>query len=434
VFEHGRIKAVVPSTDARLGSGVTQIAGEGRYLIPGLWDMHVHLAPTLVGPEILPLFLAFGVTGVRDLGSQDSIFLWQREVARGDRVGPRIVATGGMLVSWTTADVAGPRSGVTAVQSEAEARAVIRARATTAQFIKLQDSFLPRSIWLAAAAEAAEHRLPIVAHVPMDLSLREAIDAGLADIEHVIGLAITVVPGEADRRRRVMERAHPPGASHPDIFAGYAALFDVEADAWTMPADSAWRAAADVMARHHVALDPALTDLRALATGASGRWDHDPRLELLPAATRRSWASQASGPLFSPENSRRAETALEHAKGIVGLLHHRGVTILAGTDAGSPFDFPGSDTHSELALLVEAGLSPLDALRAATLRPAEFMGLADSVGTIEVGKVADLVVLGANPLTDVHHTGQILGVVRAGRYFGRAALDSMVTTVKARNR
>jgi imidazolonepropionase-like amidohydrolase len=210
---------------------------------------------------------------------------------------------------------------------------------------------------------------------------------------------------------------------------GYGALFEIEAEVWDVPADSEWQAAADLMVLHDVAIDPALTDLRALATGASGRWDQDPRLADLPASTLDSWSRQAKGALFSPDNSRRAEVTLRRFMPILAKLHGRGVTILAGTDAGSPFDFPGSDTHSELVLLVEAGLSPLEALRTATSNPARFMGL-DSLGSVEPGKVADLVLLEADPLADVHNTSRIAGVVQAGRYFNRAALDSIRIAVR----
>jgi len=433
VIQGGRITAVAPAAEVALEPGVTRIPGDGKYLIPGLWDMHVHLAPMLGGPDILPLFTVYGVTGVRDLGSQDSIYVWQREVAQGRRVGPRIVAAGPMLVSHTTTEAAGPRAPITSVQSESDARAAVRARrAEGAQLVKIQDSFLPRAAWLAAGAEAAAQGLPIAAHVPMDLGLAEAIGAGLRNIEHAIGLAVAVVPGEVERRRRIMECARPPGARHADIMAGYAALFEIEAEVWDLPADSAWRAIADLMVRHKVAIDPTLTDLRALATAASGRWSQDPRLSYLPAAIRASWLAEISGPLFSPENTRRAEVMLERLPRIVAELHRRGVTILAGTDAGAPFDFPGSDTHSELALLVQGGLTPLAALRAATLNPAEFMEMADSAGTVEVGKLADLVLLDANPLTDGANSARIAGVVQAGRYFDRGGLDSLLATVAER--
>jgi imidazolonepropionase-like amidohydrolase len=435
VIQGGRITMVAPADELALGAGVIRIAGDGKYLIPGLWDMHVHLYRSLGGAEILPLFTVYGVTGVRDLGSQDSIYLWQREVAQGLRIGPRIVAAGAMLVSHTPPEGIQPGGSATSVQSETDARAAVRARRTEgAQLIKIQDSFLPRASWLSAAAEAAAQGLPIAAHVPMDLSLEDAIGAGLRNIEHAIGLAVAVVPGAAARRQRIMQRARPPGARHADIMAGYTALFEIEAEVWDLPADSALGAIADLMVRKGVVIDPTLTDLRSLATAASGRWSQDPRLAYLPATVRASWLAEIAGPLFSPENTRRSRVMLERLPRIIADLHRRGVTILAGTDVGAPFDFPGSDLHSELELLVAGGLTPLAALRAATLSPAEFMGMGDSAGTVEVGRLADLVLLDANPLAEVENSKRIAGVVQAGRYFNRAALDSMHAAVAQRFR
>ncbi|MEZ4584804.1 MAG: amidohydrolase family protein [Gemmatimonadales bacterium] len=430
----GRITAVGSTSEVGIEPGASRVSGAGLFLIPGLWDMHVHLSPMLDGPEILPVFLAYGVTGVRDAGSEDSVFVWQREVASGDRIGPRIVAAGGMLVSYTTREAVGPRAGVTPVASDQEAKAAVRALEGRAQYLKLQDSFLPRNMWLAAAAEADRLGLTLASHVPVDLPLDEAIAAGLRCVEHAIGLGIALAPDEAELRQRVMSRARPVGAERANVLEGYEALFEVASEAWDRLPDSAW-IAADLMARHGVALDPTLTDLRSVARGTAGRQSFDdPRLAEIPPATRASWERQLRGALFSPSNADAVANLASRLPRLVAELHRRGVTILAGTDAGSPFDFPGSDIHSELALLVEAGLTPLDALRAATVNPAELMGLADSLGAVQAGMLADLVLLEANPLDDIRNSARVVGVVRGGRYHSRVALDSLLTSARSRFR
>jgi len=289
------IRAVASEGEVELPQGVTIVNAEGNFLIPGLWDTHVHVTP--FGEGVLPLFVAYGVTAVRDVGSTDAIFRWREEIAAGARLGPRIWTSGRMLAQARGAD---PGPEWERVDSPAAARQAVAARRTEgADLLKMQDSFMERGLWSAAVAEATLHGLPVAGHAPVDVPLTEAIELGLGSTEQ-----------------------------------------------------------------------------------------------------------------------------------IVLALHRAGVTILAGTDAWAMYDFPGSDLHSELWHMVQAGLTPLEALRTATLTPAQYMRVADSVGSIRPGKLADLVLLDADPLADIRNTERIAAVVANGRYLDRPALDLLLAEAR----
>lgn len=410
------IRAVAPDGKVDLPGAVRVVNARGRFLIPGLWDMHVHLTP--FGRAVLPLIVAYGVTAVRDAGSTDSIFRWREEVATGQRLGPRIWSPGQMLTQARAVDQGPEWQGV--ASPAASRQAVAARKAAGADFLKLQDSFMERALWSAAAAEAAVRGLPIVGHAPVDVPLTEAIGLGLHSIEHTMGLPLALSASGGRLRERVM-RAE--GAS-----ARYTALYQADLEALATLDTSSLSAVATLMRGRGVALSPTLTDLRAMATSPSGRWSQDPRLATIPPAVRDLWRGDAAG--RTPAQTLYLQRLYERIPAIVLALHRAGVTILAGTDAGAMYDFPGSDLHSELWHMVQAGLTPLEALRTATLTPARFMNVADSLGSIRSGKLADLVLLDGNPLADIRNTERISGVVANGRYLDRPALDLLLAEAR----
>lgn len=397
------------TADLPLGSRI--VDGSGKYLIPGLWDTHVHLTP--FGEAVLPLFVAYGVTAVRDAGSTALIFRWRSEVAAGQRLGPRIWTSGRMLAQVRGAD---PGPEWDRVDSpEAARQAVEQRQAEGADFLKIQDSFMERELWSALAAEAATRRFKVMGHAPVDLPLATAIRLGLRSIEHTIGLPLALSSSEQQLRQRVMRAGSDS--------ARWTALYEADVEALNTQSSSRFTALATFMRDRGVALSPNLTDSRAMATAGSGRWDNDPRLAMISPAVRELWGGMARA--ATPANTRNLQQLYERIPAIVLAFHRAGVTILAGTDAWAVYDFPGSDLHSELWHLVQAGLTPLEALRTATLSPARFFKVADSLGSIRPGKLADLVLLEANPLTDIGNTERIAGVVTNGRYLDRAALEAI---------
>ena len=408
-----RIESVGASPAARAPAGATAVDGRGLFLIPGLWDMHVHLAfgdwfPRS-GEIVLPLLVANGVTGVRDLGSElDVVQGWRRDIEAGRRTGPRIVTSGPML------DGPKPRfpSSIAVATPEDGRRAVIDLKRRGADFIKLQ-SLIPRDAVLAIAAEARAQHIPFEGHVPDAMRAAEMSELGMRSFEHLIGIFEASSPDEAELMKG--------GKTLTRLLAHYDPARTAKL-ASVLAAHRTWQCPTLVWERGGNLLDQ--TDFAA-----------DPRARYAPASWKNgSWrrftdeirAGYANDPLDT--RKRFLETELQ----LVQQLHRAGVPFLAGTDTpAGVYIFPGFSLHEELARFVAAGFSPLEALQTATLNPARFLEREADLGSVEPGKRADLLLLAANPLADIANTQKIAGVIAAGRYLDRARLDALLSGAEA---
>jgi imidazolonepropionase-like amidohydrolase len=351
------------------------IDASGKFLIPGLWDMHVHW----YGRDTLTLFTANGVTGIREMFGNPDLLRWRDEIAKGSLQGPRMVVASPIIDGpqpvW-------PNS--TSVRDEAEGRkAVTRVKQWGADFVKVY-SLLPREAYFGIADEARKQGLSFVGHVPFTVSAAEASDAGQKSIEHLTGVIKALETFSAKKETELFARFIKNGT---------------------------WQC-------------PTLTVLRSTAYQDDPNFRNDERLKFIPRQVLGRWGQRMAN--RSDENYANAKRRFQKGVEIVGDMHRAGVLILAGTDTGNPFCFPGFSLHDELALLVKAGLTPTESLRAATLNPAKFFGLDQKLGTIEQGKLADLVLLEANPLEDIRNTQRIDAVVMNGRFYDRKALDKML--------
>ncbi len=383
-----RIAEVGPAAVTAVPGGARVIEGAGRFLIPGLWDMHSH---SLWSPEamrtFLPLYVARGVTGIRDMGGRLTVLAAFRDsVGRDDPPWPRVIAAGAILDGSRPvhADISIP------VADAASARATVASLAhARADFIKVY-TLLPREAYFAVLAEARRSGMAVAGHVPADVTPEEAALAGQRSIEHL---------------RDEIEPLCSPRSS--EACARLAGVFRAE---------GTW----------HV---PTLVALRYKAHFDDPNMTTDPRLRYLPADLRKEWLEDRRDRIRRG-GDRAASKRARYAEGLrlTGLLARERVPLLAGTDAGSAFCYPGFSLHDELALLVEAGLTPLDALRAATLAPAEYLGARDSMGAIEVDHVADLVLLRGDPLEDITATRAIDVVVLRGRVLDRRHLEDLLDT------
>jgi hypothetical protein len=421
VIRGGRIESVAagrrPPRDAR------RVEGRGRFLIPGLWDMHVHTMPQATRPRalttFLPLFVANGVLGVRDMGSEPGVVPAARErIAREGLVAPRLVTAGPILdgarPQW-------PRLSIAVSAPDDAERAVDEALATGAEFLKVYAG-LSREAYLALSAVAARRGVRFAGHVPGSVTVAETAEAGQHSIEH-LGEIQMACSAEAETIRRQLAAAD----SAPDGTA-------------------ASRAAARRAARSRAAatLDPARCSSLLATLARKGTWvvptltvshnamdparPDDPRLRYFEPETLAAWRadSRRPAPSATPLQGLREAGALD----LVRRLASAGVPLLAGTDLTNFYTLPGFDLHLELALLVEAGLTPLQALQAATIGPARFLGRTDEFGTVAAGQRADLVVLEADPLRDIHNTARIAAVILDGRVFDRQGLDQLLAGVE----
>lgn len=381
----------------------------GQYLLPGLWDMHTHVyfdGTASAGTDlILPLLVANGVTGIRDMGSElDSILRARAAVAAHRVLGPRLVVCGPMLD--------GPKSpykaSIAIATPEDGRRAVAMLKARGVDFIKIQ-SLVPRAAYFAIAEAAKAAGLPIEGHVPDAVRAREAVAAGQRSFEHLIGVF------EASS---TTEDQYVAGA--PKLPARLLATYD--------PAREA--ALVGLLAQHpEVWQCPTLFWERGQWLVDSVAWRQDPDL----AYAGRSWVVQRwpraqlsiSGSLDTDPLAVRARF-VNHELDIVRKLHAAHVGFLAGTDMPAGVDLlPGISLHLELQRFVAAGFTPLEALQTATLNPAKFYHRLQDFGSVQPGRLADLLLLSANPLEDIANTRRIVGVLADGRYLARADLDAL---------
>ena len=397
-----RILAVTASATAKVPAGTRMIDATGKFMIPGLWDMHAHVFAFTRAD--LKQFVLNGVTGMRDLGGQsDSVFAIAREISTGQLVGPRIVAAGFMI------DRGGERNPphLAPVHTAAEGRAAVRANAAAgARVIKVW-SMIPRDAFLGVADEARRAGLPLVGHLPTSMELASAVEAGQRGFEHTMTLPIALSRDGPAILQRL--RARVAGAGQGGIFAALIAA-DVEAIASFDEAIAV--KAFELLARDSVWVCPTLTDSRAY-TIMKDSLATDPRFQHFSPALRDAWLADVNG--MSETDIAGLKQLFPNSLMLAGRLHRAGVGLLAGTDAGSTYDFPGFDLHNELALMVRAGLTPLEALRTATINPARAMKMEKEVGQVAAGMHADLVLLNANPLEDIRNTTRIAKVVAAGK-------------------
>jgi imidazolonepropionase-like amidohydrolase len=393
------------------------IDATGQYLIPGLWDMHVHSAFGDWFPGgrdiILPLFIANGVIGVRDMGGDTPILLeWRKEIADGQIIGPRMVISGPMLDGYLPDGKLRFPSSVAITTPASAVAAVDLLKTQGVDFIKVQ-SVISHDAYLAAAAEAHKKGLPIVGHVPDKVRIEEVVEAGQKSIEHLMGIfegcsteEDKFIKGEGSLQVLLKTQDRQRCDSLIKLLA--------QNQTWQVPT-LAWQ-------RGGTFLDQ--RDLK-----------HQPLDKYVPAywrdVTWRHFTEEMMRDLLRDPLELRQDYFTRNLQ-MVAAMHRAGVPFMAGTDAApGVYIMPGFSLHDELANFVEAGFTPMESLETATSNPAKFLGIEASFGSVEPGKIADLVLLSANPLQDIRNTQKINAVVAGGRLFDRVALDQILMSVEA---
>jgi hypothetical protein len=412
----GRISEVRDS-NGKPPAGTKVVDGHGKYLIPGLWDMHVHSVYAERMDSMFPLFVANGVLGIRDMGTTMPLAEIERlrqQTANGSRLGPRIVAAGPILDGRPKP----ARPNFLAITTPEEGRETVRRlKNGAADFIKVYSN-LSRDSFLAIVDEANKQNIPFSGHVPFSVSALEASDAGQKSMEHLWGIYLSCSSREEELRSEMLKGGvNLSGSERIRLeFDEAAASYD-EAKAANVFAH---------LARNGTWLVPTFTAVLQDSEIFDVHVTTDPRLKYIPPAVQNRWteAASAGAAIKSKSYERKVQ--------VVGAVHRAGVPLLAGTDAGwvQPYVYAGFSLHDELAQLVRAGLTPMESLQTATINPARFLGMEKDLGTIEKGKIASVVLLDADPFADIHNTTKISKVFLAGREFDRPELDQMLKSAE----
>ncbi len=417
-----RIKSIIPHGESKLISK-TLINGEGKYLIPGLWDMHVHTGDADI---FFPLNIANGITGVRDMGGGlerstgnlsvkfQKLSSWRAEVLRGERSGPEMILAGSMIDGsppvWPgTIGVSDSQSIVRAVRAQKE---------LGVDFIKVYHNLNLKQLTVVAKA-AKQQDMKFAGHIPFSSppmeTLLEVSRLGQSSIEHMIQVQVAISQGDvpvnsfmdiADACRKIIDRIDLQKEKQ---------LYDVfkENNTWLTPTVSVWWGVGQLDQEHNKNFQ---------------LW-----LDHIPGYILKEWNrnpfQDAEFTNHAPEDYESFRRAAFSMAKVAKRMNDYGVNLMAGSDSANPMIIPGYGLHKELELLVDGGFTPLEALRLATLNPAKFLNRKD-IGAISPGYRADIIILNKNPLDDIRNTTLIDGVVLGGTFFNRDKLDQLLSNVK----
>lgn len=414
------IKKIGPYKQLR--SGVPQalhLDGKGRYVIPGLWDMHVHLEGTELVEDnlaLLPVFLAYGITTIRDCASDlgNQVVTWRNEIRSGKRIGPRIFTAGrkleGKKSMW---------KGDLEISDYAElAKSLDTLDRLKVDFVKITENTLSGDLFLMSVEAAHQRKYKVSGHVPLDVTIQSLVDAGYTSVEHGSyllrlgydekSIARDVKSGKLSRDEANTRYSGP--FNQATAMAGYKAL-----------------------AKSGLFVCPTLIGGRELAYLDETDHSKDKPLEFLTTkyTSNYQWRiDRMAGDTPEQRKARKDRYLLLRSQ--LPFMQLAGITLIAGSDAAAlnTYVYPAESLLQELEIFREAGLMPLQILQSATINGAKYFGILDKSGTIDEGKVADLVLLDENPLENISALRNTYGVYTGGKFYSKAMLDGMLNAAK----
>jgi imidazolonepropionase-like amidohydrolase len=402
VVANRRIASVNPTDTVEVADGVAVVEAEGQYLMPGLAEMHGHLPGRPLLPldskNLLFLYVANGVTTVRGMQGNRSQFTTRDQIARGETIGPR-------LFVGSTA-----MSGANVTTPEQGAQLVREYHQNGYDLVKIHEG-LSREVYDAAAATANELGIPFGGHVPDDVGLWRALEAGQASIDHLDNYIEALVPDDD-------QPTQAPG------FDGIAGLLDVvdetripelvrattAAGAWVVPTMVLWE-----------------TAFYGQQSSAELR-THRPEIRYMPPELVEQWDRAVDERLGSSDLAMNRRVS-DLRRSILTALHEGGAPLLLGTDSPQIFSVPGFAMHREMALWVELGMTPYEVLETGTRRVAEYFDATDDFGSVAVGHRADLLLLTANPIDDITNVASRAGVMVNGRWIPEAEIQERLAAI-----
>jgi imidazolonepropionase-like amidohydrolase len=409
VVRSGRIAVLGPTASTPVPAGAIRVDGRGKYLIPGLAEMHAHIPTPQVEAQfggdgrfaesVLKLYVANGVTTIRGMLGHPSHLAMRERVRAGTLLGPTIYTSGPSFNGNSAPDPATAR------------RMVLEQKAAGYDFLKIHPG-LSRETFDMLARVADSVGIRFAGHVPAGVGLERALEARYASIDHVDGF-VEYLSG------------WQPGGGTPAGFFGFS-ITD-QADESKLPTIARRTRGAGVWIVPTQALMDGFVSAEDAAT--MGR---RPEMRYLPKSLVAQWVQAKSNAQAQPTyDAERARRFIALRGRIIKALHDAGVSFALGSDAPQVMNVPGVSVHRELAVLVAAGLTPYQALETGTRNVAAYFGTLDQSGTVATGRVADLVLLDANPLTDIANSTRIAGVMARGKWLPRAELDAMLNGIAA---
>ena len=389
-----QITQVGKTNAVKIPRGAKIINGAGKFLIPGLWDAHTHFTDS--GKSSFSLFIANGVTSIRDMyGDLDKLKAWRKEIEEGKIIGPRMKITGAAIEG---SEVAGFHKFIKTPAEAQEFIAMLAAQG--ADHVKIR-SFVSKEVYLAICESAKRHNLKLVGHAPWGIDYVTGFSSGQVSFEHGY-YPYPISKMSAEEKKQVIEAM-------------------VKNNVYLVPTLVTWEPRTKPF-----------SEVEAMVNDETDKLDS--RRKYIENSLISNWQL---GLKYRQDEKREGlqgwREVLDSSAKETGELFHAGVKVMPGTDTGATAIFPGYDLHEELRLFVEKmGLTPAETLRSATLTPAEFYGISSTIGTIEQGKLADLVLLDANPLTDINNTKRILAVVVNGRFLAQKDLQNLLKQVEKR--
>jgi imidazolonepropionase-like amidohydrolase len=385
IVQDGSITEIGPASKLQVPPDALQIDGHGRYLMPGLADMHVHLSHE--NEDELVLFLANGVTTVRNMYGIPIHLEWRKRICDGDLLGPTIYTTGPII------DGNPPlKKYYTVIETPEEAEKEVAAQKQAGyDAIKVLSNLSP-DVYEAILVAAKEHNFPVYGHVPKRVGLEKAMDSGQLSFEHMNHFLDALWPNDSPDKPADLEKI-------PDLAARAAAK-----GVWVCPTLEFFR----IYAANS-------EEIKAIR--------NHPSMKYVPAQRRDAWNELERYLLSDQWDNKGRVRVFDIMFRMVKGLHEAGAKLIVGTDCPIPFEVPGFSLHGELQNFVDAGITPYAAIKAATRDAAEFVGALDKFGTVTVGRRADLILVKASPLDDVANVAKRVGVMVRGRWFSESELQ-----------
>ncbi len=398
-----RIVEIGPASRVKVPEGGTRVDGRGKYLIPGLAEMHAHIpggqAPDSLVERVLYLYISGGITTVRGMLGHPRHLEYRARAARGELVSPTIYTSGPSL------------NGNSVPTPEAAAKAVTEQKQAGYDFLKIHPG-IKREVFDTLAATAHRAGMRFAGHVPLDVGLQRALEARYWTIDHLDGYVEAMV-----------RAGSPLDASQSAFFglnlAGYADETKMAALVAATRKAGVWNVPTEVLMDNLV------------VGGSAEELAARPEMRYVAPATLAQWA-ETKGSLIRETGAtvESARRTIELRRKLIKALHAGGAGLLLGSDAPQVYNVPGFSTHRELEALVAAGLTPFQALETGTRNVAVFFGTLESTGTIENGKRADLILLDADPLADIRNTTRRSGVMLRGRWIPQSEIDARLAEIE----